>query len=219
MNSDYFVHVQFYILYEYITLKIKTFSRVFFPCVFRVMTFKTPLMTFIWLRATPSHLPREISTLIVAGVYHPPKASNESELIEHIAHTVTGVKIKHPGCRVVICGDFNKANIKPLSNKGVKQVVRAPTRGSNVLDLIITDMSKIYKQANIIPPIGKSDHSTVLWEPEISKLPQPASVSVTSRPMPDSAIRKFGQWITAYDWRPVLHRTKQPHFTTLCKIK
>ena len=56
----------------------------------------------IWLRATPSHLPREISTLIVAGVYHPPKAPNESELIEHIAHTVTGVKIKHPDCRVVI---------------------------------------------------------------------------------------------------------------------
>ena len=74
----------------------------------------------IWLRATPSHLPREISTLIVAGVYHPPKAPNERELIEHIAHTVTSVKIKHPDCRVVSCGDFNKANIKPLCNKGLK---------------------------------------------------------------------------------------------------
>ena len=96
----------------------------------------------------------------------------------------------------------------------MKQVVRAPTRGSNVLDLIITDMSRIYKQANIIPPIGKSDHSTVLWEPEISKLPQPARVSVTSRPMPDSAIRKFGQWITAYDWRPLLDATTAQDKTT-----
>ena len=115
---------------------------------------------------------------------------------------------------MVIRGDFNKANIKPLSNKGVKQVVRALTRGSNVLDLIITDMSKIYRQANIIPPIGKSDHSTVPWKPEISKLPQPASVSLTGRPMPDSAIRKFGQWITAYDWRPVLDATTVQYKTT-----
>ena len=29
----------------------------------------------IWLRAMPSHLPREISTLIVGGVYHPPMQS------------------------------------------------------------------------------------------------------------------------------------------------
>ena len=113
------------------------------------------IMECIWLRATPSHLPIDISNLIVAGVNHPPKAPNERELVEYIAHTVTNVKIKHLDCRVVICGDFNKANIKPLNNKGVKQVVRAPTRGSNVLDLIITDMSKLYKQANIISPIGK----------------------------------------------------------------
>ena len=83
-----------------------------------------------------------------------------------------------------------------------------------MLDLIITDMSRIYKQATILPPIGKSDHSTVLWEPEISKLPQPVSVSVTSRPMPDSAIRQFGQWITAYDWRSVLDATAQDKATT-----
>ena len=83
----------------------------------------------------------------------------------------------------------------------------------------LTDMARIYKQANMIPPIGKSDHSTVLWEPEISKLPQPVSVSVTSRPMPDTAIRKFGQWITAYGWRPVLDAaTAQDKTTTFYNI-
>ena len=135
---------------------------------------------------------------------------------------MTSVKIKHPDCRVVICGDFNKANIKPLSNKGVKQVVRAPTRGSNVLDLIITDMSRIYKQANIIPPIGKSDHSTVLWEPEISKLPQPASQSRVDRCLTQPfASLDNGSLLMTGDlcWMPQLHRTKQPHFTTLCNIK
>ena len=32
--------------------------------------------------------------------------------------------------------------------------------------------------------------------------------------MPDSAIRKFGQWITAYDWRPVLDATTAQDKTT-----
>ena len=41
-----------------------------------------------WLLVTHSilYLLREISSLLIAAVYHPPKASNESELIDHIAH-------------------------------------------------------------------------------------------------------------------------------------
>ena len=32
--------------------------------------------------------------------------------------------------------------------------------------------------------------------------------------MPETAIRKFGQWITAYDWRPVLDATTAQDKTT-----
>lgn len=161
----------------------------------------------LWLRLTPAYLPREISSLVIAAVYHPPKAPNERQLMDHIAHTVSSIKEKHPHCGIAICGDFNRAKITSLCSKGMKQIVRVPTRGQAVLDLIITDIAKYYKAAVTLPPIGKSDHNTVLWEPDATFKTRATTVSITSRPLPDSSIRQFGQWITAYDWRPVMDAT------------
>ena len=51
-------------------------------------------------------------------------------------HTIMNVKARHPHCGVVVCGDFNKAEL-----------------------IIITDISA---GATVLPPTGKSDHSSVL---------------------------------------------------------
>ena len=158
----------------------------------------------LWLLVTPAFLPREISSLLIAAVYHPPKAPNERQLMDHIAHTVASVKTRFPHCGVMICGDFNRAKITSLCSKGMKQVVQSPTRGQAVLDLIITDVFKFYKNTAMLPPIGKSDHNSILWEPDTAHKIKPNTVSVISRPMPDSAIQRFGHWISAYSWRPVL---------------
>ena len=81
----------------------------------------------------------------------------------------------------------------------MKQIVRAPTTGRAVLDLIVTDMSEFYKEATILPPIANSDHTSVLWEPNANYQVRPTTASVFSRPIPDSTgIRRFGQWVTTY---------------------
>lgn len=85
--------------------------------------------------------------------------------------------------------------------------MKSPTRDKAVLDLIITDLAGHYSTPAILPPIGKSDHSSVLFQPDSTHRPVPTTQSVTTRPMPDSRIRAFGQWITAYNWRPVLNST------------
>ena len=157
-----------------------------------------------WLLVTPSYLPREISSLLIAAVYHPPKAPTGSKLIDHIAHTVASFKSSHPYCGIPICGDFSRVSITSLCSKGMKQIVLTPIWGSALLDLILTDISRFYKNAVILPPIRKSDHDSVLWRPEAGYKTKSTTETVISRSMPDSAVRRFGQWITAYDWRPVL---------------
>ena len=57
----------------------------------------------------------------------------------------------------------------------------------------------------ILPPVGRSDHSSVLWRPKarsMINIPRPATTY--KRAMPDSAILSFGCWISGYSWKPVL---------------
>ena len=43
--------------------------------------------------------------------------------------------------------------------------MKLPTRGSNVLDKIFTNISKFYNAPDIVPPLGFSDHNSVLLMP------------------------------------------------------
>jgi hypothetical protein len=63
----------------------------------------------------------------------------------------------------LIVGDFNSVDTN-LFNKylSFKQVVTSPTRGSNILDKIFTNCNIYYSVPQILPPLGKSDHNTVL---------------------------------------------------------
>ena len=46
---------------------------------------------------------------------------------------------------------------------------------------------------------------SVIWKPKHrSHINVPAPRTVIKRPIPDSGLRVFGQWITTYNWRPVL---------------
>ena len=60
----------------------------------------------------------------------------------------------YPGSfAIIIAGDFNKLNIK-LRNFQLKQLVRSPTRGSNILDLVLTNLHIFYDPTSIeiLPP-------------------------------------------------------------------
>ena len=43
-----------------------------------------------------------------------------------------------------------------------RSVVKDPTRGQNILNLVQTNLHKYYKQPEILPPIGSSDHNVIL---------------------------------------------------------
>ena len=60
-------------------------------------------------------------------------------------------------------GDFNQFDTKRLCrNSSLKQIVKKPTRGKATLDLILTNIKRWYKDPDILPAIGQSDHMSIM---------------------------------------------------------
>ena len=78
-----------------------------------------------------------------------------------------------PSTSFIIAGDFN-----PTSNgfrpaklvryySKLKQIIKNPTRGSNTLDLLFTDISTFFETPKILAPIATSDHATILLDAKV----------------------------------------------------
>ena len=82
-----------------------------------------------------------MSSFILAIVYNPPKSPHEKLLLDHVAHTTTRLKARYRSTGFIVCGDFSNAEISQLADRQLRNVVKVPTRGSNCLDLIITNIA------------------------------------------------------------------------------
>ena len=140
-------------------------------------------------------------SIIVAGVYIPPdtSASRRRAIADHIIESVDNLRSARSRAKSVILGDFNNLfDVNSLALQlNLKQIVTEKTRGTSVIDLILTD----YDTQDIpstVPAIGTSDHSTVIWvNSEKKKVVHQYRIL---RPLKESSIRHFGQWICAQDW-------------------
>ena len=89
--------------------------------------------------------------------------------------------------RVLLLGDFNLPEIDwnyyrgPdnviynsfiyfVNSYGLSQCVNQPTRGNNILDLVLSSGHSLIKDFYCLPPIGVSDHNVVVFTPNISNL-------------------------------------------------
>ncbi|XP_071785286.1 uncharacterized protein [Asterias amurensis] len=154
---------------------------------------------WIWVRSP--RLPRTVSGLLVAVLYHPPSSPYEDLIIEHLVTTLDTLQTKYPSSGIAILGDFNKLDTDTICRfTGLVQVVNAPTRGQVILDKILTNLKSHYNVPQITSPIGLSDHSTVLRLHFNYSHKSNAIQRRTVRPLRDSDKRQFGQWITSFDW-------------------
>ena len=72
-----------------------------------------------------------------------------------------------PSLRVLLCGDFNDLRHSFFSISKLTlltPLVNFPTRGSNCLDQIFVNFA-FDQKPTLLPPIGLSDHSVILWQP------------------------------------------------------
>ena len=77
----------------------------------------------------------------------------------------------HPKRDMMILGDFNNFNVRQLSSDlSVTDIIKKPTRGKNILDQIFISekLKPVYNSEKVTyeAPIGKSDHLTLIVEPE-----------------------------------------------------
>ena len=124
----------------------------------------------LWLWLRPTRLPRPLSGIAVCIVYLPRglPVENHRQFNEYLVLTIHSLRNQHPNCGLVLLGDFNDFDISNiLSSHNLKQVVKVPTRGTAILDLIITNQLNMYEPPQVLAPLGSSDHNIVTWSPSL----------------------------------------------------
>ena len=160
----------------------------------------------------PKQPSTQLREIIVVAFYSPPKSRKKTQLIEHIISTCQSLLTKYPKAGIVIGGDRNEMSISPLLTglPRLKQLVSKPTCNGKILDVLLTNLHEYYSVPEIVPPVpadnpvqGKpSDHSVPLAKPLNSAGVNMSNQYKTkiSRPMPESGVKSFGQWIINENW-------------------
>ena len=79
--------------------------------------------------------------------------------------------------------------------------MRDPTRLENILDLILTDLSKHYDKSIVSANLGTSDHSSDHWRPKTSRTTHVNKTQKHSvRRFPELSINAFGRWVSSHQW-------------------
>ncbi len=160
----------------------------------------------LWLHIRPRKLFRGFSCLIVCVAHNPPSCDSKA-FIEHLITKLDLALAIYPNAGIFIVGDFNKCPISSLLRHfSLKQIVKNPTRNDVILDLILTNMSDFCPQVNVIAPLGRSDHNSVLFTLEKTNCQNQCN-KVTIRRGNARAKRDFNEWLTRINWLD-LYRTK-----------
>ena len=186
-----------------------------------------------WALLTPKQVSNDsiIQKIVCGAIYSKPNSKTKTELLDHIASTYNFLCTKYgKGLYWMLAGDTNDLKLDPILNlsPNMKSVVNKPTRlnPDNILDNIITDMSKWYQTPECLPPLeadigsgGKpSDHLTVVMTPidTINNKPARTKREVTVRPMKQSGIDLFGHWLNEQDWNEIFKaKTVDPEYEAI----
>ena len=138
--------------------------------------------------------------------------------MDHIAACYHLLNSKYQsGLFFILAGDTNELKLDSILNlsPNLKQVVDSPTRlnPDQILDPIITNLSKYYQTPVVLPPLDNdpdkdgspSDHLMPFMKPIDSINNNPARIkkAVTFRPLPKSGIESMGKWMVTEKWECV----------------
>ena len=173
----------------------------------------------VWGLLRPKNTTAKIREIIVGAFYSPPKSKKNPKLLDHLMSTTHFLLSKYPNAGLVLGGDKNYLNIATLLSgiPRLKQLVTQFTHGFKILDVILSNMGSLYSVPLIAPPVPPddpsrgvaSDHSTPIATPlALDSVHQSREyVTKTYRPLPESGIREFGQWICSEGWGDIIDNT------------
>ena len=143
---------------------------------------------------------------MIGVVYHPPDHDNKA-LMSHIQSTLDDVLSSSPNAFIILASDFNHFNHRDLrSSFNLRQLVKDPTRGQNILDLVLTNLHKYYKQPEILPPIGNSDHNVILLPSKTTK-PKGIKSKILIRDTCNANKQLFSDELKTANFTPALYET------------
>ena len=150
----------------------------------------------LWVKINPCRLPRGFSTLVAAALYHPPTA-NKTDMLEYLQSSTELLETRYPNCGLILAGDFNKLPIRHITHQfQLRQIVNFNTRGTSKLDLILTNLSNFYEEPLSTPPLGLSDHLTVVaFSKEQIRGNQSKETIINVRDKRPSSIRRLGRFL------------------------
>ena len=178
----------------------------------KIPVFVPNKLEVVWGLVKPKNGNASFKRLVVCSFYSPPSGGSNSRMADHLTETLQVMTTRYPDCGLIMGGDKNRMNIRPLLNCGLqlKQCVDKPTRQGAILDIIIMNLYKYYNSPIIVPPIAPdnplkgvpSDHSIPLCSPYTDKVKPPERNyrTINYRPLPDSKLREFGTWLVTEDW-------------------
>ena len=156
-----------------------------------------------------------VKKIAVASIYSKPDSRKKTVLLDHINETYNLLCSKYTeGLYFIIAGDTNDLKLDAILNlsPNMKQVVSQFTRFNPpaMLDPILTTLSKYYQTPICLPPLdpdplsngAPSDHLMPLMKPICTLNNRPARTKrkVTIRPLPESGLTEFQNWISSHSW-------------------
>ena len=106
---------------------------------------------------------------------------------------------------IVVLGDFK--HFKPgnlCSSFKLKRLITKPIQGNKILDQAYSTMSQYYDEALILPPVGLSEHSSVLLQPSNYHAPNLLATRVLKRNNCKAPKRQaLLSFLQAVNWTPL----------------
>ena len=177
-----------------------------------------PGVEAVWALLTPKSggSKANIRHIAVCSYYYTVKTTR-SQFIDHISEAFNILCAKYsPGLEFILAGDTNRLNMKSILNlsPNLKQQVKVPTRMNPdaILDTITSTLSAYYQDPFTLAPLdndnpnnGKpSDHLIVVWKPINASVPKTKVYKeVSYRPLPESGLLLFGNWLKSQSWDTV----------------
>ena len=112
-------------------------------------------------------------------------------LIEHLTTKLDVALSMHPNAGIILARDFNRCPVSTiLRHFTLKQIVKQPTRGNAILDLIQTNMSNFCNTIQCYAHIR-----TLQLKNQTRKIKQGNNAAKTA----------FGKWLTDFNWTGLYH--------------
>ena len=90
-----------------------------------------PEFETLWLLLKPHRLPRDLNSIIIGVVYHPPE-NYDSALQNHITESLDCTLASYPNFGIILTGDFNQFNSYKRSSTVIREVRTESRKARNV---------------------------------------------------------------------------------------